>query len=122
MVIRLDTGPAVSASGLRLLHRLLGPADWLGTELTGRVLRGRVLPAADYCSHASNDAGFVMGSWLQSCRLADDYCSHSPSRLVNGAWDPWEGQAVSRGPAPVARLPMGLTSGALIVFRTLTDW
>ena len=28
MVIRLDAGPAVSASGLRLLYRPLGPADW----------------------------------------------------------------------------------------------
>ena len=26
---------------------------------------GRVLPAADYCSRASNDAGLVMGLWQQ---------------------------------------------------------
>ena len=28
MVIRLDAGPDVSASSLRLLRQLLGPADW----------------------------------------------------------------------------------------------
>ena len=65
MVIRLDAGPAVSASGLRLLRQLLGPADWLGTEPTGRVCRRRVFPTADYCSRASNDAGLVMGLWQQ---------------------------------------------------------
>ena len=72
MVIRLGAGPFVSASDLRLLHRLLGPADWSdwsGTELTGRVRRGRVLPAADYYSRASDDAGLVMGSWQQPRRL-----------------------------------------------------
>ena len=63
MVIRLDAGPAVSLSGRRLIYRLLGPADWLDTEPTGRVRRGRVLPAADYCSHASDDVGLVMESW-----------------------------------------------------------
>ena len=81
-------------------RRLVGPADWSGTEPTGRTRRLRVLPAADYCSRASNDAGLVMGSWLQPCYLAGDYCSHFPSRLVNGAWDPWEGHADFRGPPP----------------------
>ena len=61
MVIRLDAGPTVSLSGRRLIRRLLGPADWLGTEPTGRVRRGRVLPAADYCSRASDDAGLCRG-------------------------------------------------------------
>ena len=65
MVIRLDAGLAVSAFGLRLLCRPLGPADRPGTEPTGRVRRGRVLPAADYCSRASDDAGLVKGLWQQ---------------------------------------------------------
>ena len=102
----MDIGPSCQSLHPRALwltagaHRLVGPADWSGTEPTGRTRRLRVLPAADYCSRASNDAGLVMGSWLQPCYLAGDYCSHSPSRLVNGAWDPWEGQADFRGPAP----------------------
>ena len=100
MVIRLDAGPAVNASGLRLLRRLVGPADWLGTEPTGRVRRGRVLPAADYCSRASDDAGLVMESWQQPRHLAGDHYCHSPSHLVNGAWAPGEEPADSRGPTP----------------------
>ena len=106
MVNQLGAGPSrrflrLPASMLTCgARRLVGPADWSGTEPTGRTRRLRVLPAIDYCSRASNDAGLVMGSWLQPCYLAGDYCSHSPSRLVNGAWDPWEGQADSRGPAP----------------------
>ena len=105
MVIWLDTGPAVSAPGFRLLRRLLGPADWLGTEPTGRVRRGRVLPATDYCSRASDDAGLVMESWQQPRRLAGDRYCHSPSHLINGAWAPGEGLADPRGP----------TGGALAV-------
>ena len=81
MVIRLGAGPAVSASGLRLLRRLLGPSDWPGTEPTGRVRRGWVLPAADYCSRASDDAGLIMGSWQQPRYLAGDHYCHSPSHL-----------------------------------------
>jgi len=71
-------------------RRLVGPADWLGTEPTGRVRRGRVLPAADYCSRASNDAGLIMESWQQPRRLAGDHYCHSPSHLINGAWAPGE--------------------------------
>ena len=120
MVIQLGAGP--SRQSLRLpaflptagARRLVGPADWSSMEPTGRTRRLRVLPAADYCSCASNDAGLVMGSWLQPHRLADDHCSHSLSCLVNGAGDPWEGQADSRG-----RLPTGPKGGALAVFWTL---
>ena len=86
MAIRLDAGPAISASGLRLLHRLVGPADWLGREPTGRVRRGRVLPAADYCSRASDGAGLVMESWQQPRRLAGVHYCHSPSHLINDVW------------------------------------
>ena len=75
----------------------MGPADWSGTEPTGRVHRGRVLPAADYCSRASDDAGLIMESW-QYRRLAGDHYCHSPSHLVNGAWAPGEELADSRGP------------------------
>ena len=62
MVIRLGAGPAVSVSDLRLLRRLVGPADMPGTGPTALVRRGRVLPAADYYSRAYNDTGSVMGS------------------------------------------------------------
>ena len=106
MVIWLGTGPAVGPSGRRLIRRLLGPADrW--APPTGLVwgrqapsAAGGSLPAADYCSRASNDAGSVMGSWRQLRRLAGDHCGHSLSRLVNGVWGPWEGPADSWGPTP----------------------
>ena len=75
------------------------------------------MSAADYCSRASNDAGLVMESWLQSCRLAGDYYSRFPSRLVNGVWDPWEGLANFLGPTP-----KGPTLGALAIFSTPADW
>ena len=70
MVNRLGVGP--SRQSLRLpaslptagACRLVGPADLSGTEPTSRTRRLRVLPATDYCSRVSNDAGLVMGSWL----------------------------------------------------------
>ena len=71
--------------------RLVGTADWSGTEPTGSSCRSRVLPAADYCSRNANDACLVRGAWLQSRRLAGDHCSHSASYLVDGAWAPEEG-------------------------------
>src|SRR3954469_16195959 len=52
------------------------------------------------CSHASDDVGLVMGSWQQCHRPAGDHYGHSPSYLVNGMRDPWEGRADSRRPAP----------------------
>ena len=111
MVIRLDAGPAVSASGLRLLHRLLGPADWLGTEPTGRVRRGRVLPATDYCSRASNDVSFVMESWQQPAawRAITIATLHHICLMARGPW------GRSR-PTLGGRLPTGPTCGALAVF------
>ena len=45
MVIRLGAGPAVSASDLRLLRRLLGPADWWAPP-TGLVRSRQAAPAA----------------------------------------------------------------------------
>src|SRR3954470_20201078 len=52
------------------------------------------------CSHASDDVGLVRGSWQQCRRPAGDHCGHSPSYLVNGAQDPWEGRADSQRPTP----------------------
>ena len=75
----------------------MGPTDWSGMEPTGRVRRGRVLSAADYCSRASDDAGLVMESWQQPRRLAGDHYCHSPSHLINGAWAPGKGLADSGG-------------------------
>ena len=51
--------PAVSVCGRRLLHRLLGLADWSGAEPTGRLHRLRVWSAAGYCSLAPDDVGFA---------------------------------------------------------------
>ena len=51
------------------------------------------MSAADLCSCDTNDTGLVRGSWLQLRPLAGDYCSHSASRLVNGAWGPRKGLA-----------------------------
>ena len=79
-------------------HRLVRPADWSGTEPTGRLRRSQVLSALDHCCRVPNDAGLVMGLWLQLRRLAGDYCSHSASRLVNGEWVPRRGRADSLGP------------------------
>ena len=42
-------------------RRLVGPADWSGTEPTGRSRSSRVLLAAQLCSDARNDACFVRG-------------------------------------------------------------
>ena len=78
----------------------MGPADWLGVEPTGRVCRGRVLPAADYCSRASNDTGLVMGLWQECRRLQAITVAIPWSHLVNGAWGPWEGPADYWGPTP----------------------
>ena len=90
MVIWLGAGPAVSPSGRRLIHRLLGPADWWappaglvwGRQATSAA--GGSLPAADYCSRASNDAGSVTRSWRQPRRLAGDHYDHYLSCLING--------------------------------------
>ena len=101
------------AAGAR---RLVGPADWSGTEPTGRRRRSRVLSAADLCSCDTNDTGLVRGSWLQLRPLAGDYCSHSASRLVNGAWVPRKGRADCWG-----RPSSGPTGEALAVFRALAD-
>ena len=107
MVIRLDTGPAASLSGRCLICRSLGPADWWAPP-TGLVWSRQVasaaggsLPAADYCNPASNDAGSVMRSWRQLCRLAGDRCGHYLSCLINGAWGPWEGPADFWWPTPI---------------------
>src|SRR3954469_16777981 len=53
-----------------------------------------------HCSHASDDVGLVMGSWQQCRRPVGDHCGHSPSHLVNGVRDPWEGRADYQGPTP----------------------
>src|SRR4051812_36389038 len=52
------------------------------------------------CSHASDGEGLVTGSWQQCRRPAGNRCGHSPSYLVNGVRDPWEGLADSQGPTP----------------------
>ena len=117
MVIRLGTGPAVSASDLRLLRRLVGPTDWSGTEPTGRSCRCRVWLVAAHYSRAANDAGLVSSVCLQSRRLAGDHCSHTMSYLINGARASREELAAYWRPASPS--PAGLASA---VFRALTAW
>ena len=117
MVIRLGVGPGrlslrqPSSPPTAGARRLVGPVDWPGAGPSALVRRGRVLPAADHCSHASNDAGLVMRSWQQCRRLMDDHCRHSPSCLVNGMRGPWEGPSDFKRP-----IPTGPSCGALAVF------
>ena len=82
VVIRLDARPSHKCLYLPAspptagARRLVGPADLPGMEPTALVHRGRVLPAADHCSH------------YLSC-------------LINGAWGPWEGPADFWWPTPI---------------------
>ena len=119
MVNYLGAGPSRQSLRLPALpltagaRQLVGPTDWSGMGPTGRVRRGRALPATDYCSRSSDDAGLIMGSWQQPRRLAGDHYCHSPSHLVNGAWAPGEGLADSGGRL-AAHLPspgVSLTGG-----------
>ena len=130
MVIRPGVGPGRQSlrppaspptAGAR---RLVGPADWSGTEATGRLRRSRVLPATDYCSRVANDACLVREAWLQSRRLVGDHCSHSASYLVNGAWGPEEGPGRLLGAGlPWVRLVwLPLPSGLSLTGRARRPW
>ena len=81
MVIRLGVGPGRQCLCSQASPPTAGARRLLGMEPTGRIRRGRVLPAADYCSRAPDDASLVMGSWQQPRHLAGDHCGHSPSLL-----------------------------------------
>ena len=96
---------------------LVGPADRPGTRASALVRRERVLPAADYCSRASNDAGLVSGHGNSAAACRAITVAIPLSRLVNGLWGPWEGPADSWGPTS-----NGPSRGDLAVFGIPADW
>ena len=116
MVIRLGTGPAVSASGLRFLRRLLGPADWWApptglvrsrqaASATGGSCRLLITVAVLLMTRAwSWGRGNSPAAW-RAITIATPH-----HILINGAWGPGEGSADSTG-----RLLMDPTGGPLAV-------
>ena len=106
MVIRLGAGPAVSASDLRLLRRLLGPADWWAPP-TGLVRSRQAASAAGgSCRLLITVAVLLMtqawswgrGNSPAAWRAITVATPHLI--LINGAWAPGEGSADSPGPTP----------------------
>ena len=106
MVIRLLAAPAVSASDLRLLRRLVGPADWWAPP-TSLVRSRQDASAADgSCRLLITVAVLLMtqarlwgrgnspAAW-QAITVATPHLF-----LINGAWAPGEGSADSPGPTP----------------------
>ena len=106
MVIRLDAGPAVSASGLHLPRRLLVPTDWWALP-TGLVRSRQAASAAGgTCQLLITLAVLLMmqaWSWghgnspaaWQAITVATPHLF-----LINGAWASGEGSADSPGPIP----------------------
>ena len=106
MVIRLDAGRAVSASGLHLLCRPLGPADWRAPP-TGLVRSRQAASAAGgSCRLLITVAVLLMTrawSWGRgnspvAWRAITIATPHHI--LINGAWAPGEGSADSPRPTP----------------------
>ena len=106
MVIRLDAGPAISASGLRLLCRPLGPSDWRAMP-TGLV-RSRQAASAAGGSYRPLITVVVLlmtqawswgrGNSPAAWRAITVATPHL--FLINGAWAPGEGSTDSPGPTP----------------------
>ena len=106
MVIRLGAGPTVSASDLRLLRRLLGPADWWApptglvrsrqaASAAGGSCRPLITVAVLLMTHAwSWGRGNSPAAW-RAITLATPHLF-----LINGAWAPGEGSADSPGLTP----------------------
>ena len=106
MVIRLDAGPAVSASGLRLLYRPLGPADWRApptslvrsrqaASATGGPCRLLITVAVLLMTQAwSRGRGNSPAAW-RAITVATRHLY-----LINGAWASGEGSADSPRPTP----------------------
>ena len=106
MVIRLGAGPTVSASDLRLLRRLLGPADWWAPP-TGLVRSRQAASAAGgSCRLLITVVVLLMtqawswgrGNSPAAWRAITIATPHHI--LINGAWAPGEGSADSEGPTP----------------------
>ena len=106
MVIRLDAGPAISASSLRLLRRLLGPADWWAPP-TGSVRSRQAASAASgSCRLLIIVVVLLMmraSSWSRgNCPTAWRAITIATPHhiLINGVWALGEGSADSQGPTP----------------------
>ena len=105
-VIRLDAGPAVSASDLRLLRQLLGPTDWCAPP-TGLVRsRQAVSAAGGSCRLLITVVVLLMmqawswgrGNSPTAWRAITVATPHL--FLINGAWAPGERSADSPGLTP----------------------
>ena len=123
MAIRLDVGPAVSASGLRLLYRPPGPANWRAPP-TGLVRSRQAASAAGgSCWLLITVAVLLMtqawswgrGNSPAAWRAITVATPHLI--LINGAWAPGKGSADSPGPTPD-----GSDCGSPAVSRGLADW
>ena len=73
MVIWLDAGPAVSASDLRLLRRLLGPANWWAPP-TGLVRSRQAAPVARGSCRLLITVAVMLMTWARSGE-----CGYSPA-------------------------------------------
>ena len=106
MVIRLGAGPAVSASDLRLLSRLLGPADWWA-PLTGLVRRRQAASAAGGSCRLLITVAVLLMMQAWSCGRGNSPAAWRAITvatphlfLINDAWALGEGSADSPGPTP----------------------
>ena len=107
MVIRLGAGPAVSASNLRLLRRLLGPANWWAPP-TGLVRSRQAASAAGGSCRLLITVAVLLMTQAWSCGRGNSPAAWraitmAPLHLflINGTWAPREGSADTPGPTPV---------------------
>ena len=115
MVIRLGIGPAVSASDLRLLHRL-PPTSLVRSRKAASAVGGSCRPLITVAVLLITQAwSWGRGNSPAARRTITIATLHHI--LINGAWAPGEGSADSPG-----RLPTGPTGGLLAVSWGLTDW
>ena len=106
MVIRLGPGPAVSASYLRLLHRLLGPADWWAPP-TGLVRSRQAASAAGGSCRLLITVAVLLMTQARSCGHGNSPAAWRAITvatphlfLINGVRAPREGSADSPGLTP----------------------
>ena len=123
MVIRLDAGPAVSASGLRLLCRPLGPAGgW--APLTGLVRsRQDASVAGGSCRLLITVAMLLMTrAWSWSRGNSPAAWRAITIATLRHIWLLALGPRGRSWPTLEGRLPTGPTGGPLAVSCGLTDW
>ena len=122
MVIRLGAGPTVSASGLRLLRRLLGPANWRAPP-TGPVRRRQAVSAAGgSCRLLITVAVLLMTrAWSWSRGNSPAAWRAITIATLHHIWLMACGPRGRSWPTLGGRLPMGPTCGALAVFCSPAD-